>query len=150
MDIKQIEREFAEKIEKALRNNDYKKVDNLMRQFDRIKNTRECVPAKKITDEMTPEDKERCNTLLRVIPVLSDIIEGTGIDLVEMLKKYDGSVSLPMLEIIKRINYLSKKVREIVDNVKSESFAESFGDTCDNLKDVIFDFFEKEQNDTSF
>lgn len=39
MDINQIEREFAEKIEKALRNNDYKKVDNLMRQFDRIKNT---------------------------------------------------------------------------------------------------------------
>ena len=59
-------------------------------------------------------------------------------------------MSLPMLEIIKRINYLSKKVREIVDNVKSESFAESFGDTCDDLKDVIFDFFEKEQNDTSF
>lgn len=55
MDIKQIEREFAEKIEKALRNNDYRRVDNLMRQFDRIKNTRECVPAKKITDVIDSE-----------------------------------------------------------------------------------------------
>lgn len=143
MNIEAIKEEYTEKMEKALRRGDFSLFDNLRRQYDRLMQAREEVPAKKITDTMTPEDKETCNKLLRKIPVLADIAEGAGIDLLSLLKKYDDTVTLPMILELKRMNYIAKSLRSLVDKVGSRTFAESFGDTCDLINEQIERIFEE-------
>ena len=104
MNIEAVKEEYTEKMEKALRRGDFALFDNLRRQYDRLMQAREEVPAKKITDTMTKEDREKCNKLLRKIPVLADIAEGAGIDLLALLKKYDDVLELKeRRETIKRL-----------------------------------------------
>lgn len=146
MNVEAIKEEYADKMDKALRRGDFALFDNLRRQYDRILQAREEVPAKKITDIMTPEDKEKCNKLLRKIPVLADIAESAGVDLLALLKKYDDTVSLPMLAQLRQFNYIARSLRQIVDRVGDESFAISFGDTCDLVNSKIESVFEDENN----
>lgn len=143
MNIEAIKEEYTDKMEKALRRGDFALFDNLRRQYDRLMQTQENVPAKTITDTMTTEDKETCNKLLRKIPVLADIAEGAGIDLLALLKKYDDTVTLPMILELKRMNYIAKSLRSLVDKVGSRTFAESFGDTCDLINEEIERIFEE-------
>lgn len=143
MNIEAIKEEYTEKMEKALRRGDFSLFENLRRQYDRLMQTQENVPAKTITDTMTPEDKETCNKLLRKIPVLADIAEGAGIDLLALLRKYDDTVTLPMILELKRMNYIAKSLRSLVDKVGSRTFAESFGDTCDLINEQIERIFEE-------
>lgn len=143
MNIEAIKEEYTEKMEKALRRGDFALFDNLRRQYDRLMQAREEVPAKKITDTMSKEDKEKCNRLLRKIPVLADIAEGAGIDLLALLKKYDDTVTLPMILELKRMNYIAKSLRSLIDKVGSRTFAESFGDTCDLINEQIERIFEE-------
>lgn len=143
MNIEAVKQEYADKMEKALRHGDFALFDNLRRQYERLMQASEEVPAKKITDTMTQEDKETCNKLLRKIPVLADIAEGAGIDLLALLKKYDDTITLPMIVELRRMNYIAKSLRALVDNVGSRSFAESFGDTCDLINNEIERIFEE-------
>ncbi len=143
--ITQIQAEFKRKMEKALSKGDFKLFDNLREQYDRVMNTREQVPAKVITDTMTPDDKAECNRLLRKIPVLADIAEGAGIDLLNLLQKYDPSVTLPMLMLLKQMNHIAKSIRGIVDKVPNEEFAISFGDTSDRINEAIDNIFREEK-----
>ena len=143
MNIEVVKEEYTEKMEKALRRGDFALFDNLRRQYDRLMQAREEVPAKKITDTMTKEDREKCNKLLRKIPVLADIAEGAGIDLLALLKKYDDTVTLPIILELKRMNYIAKSLRSLVDKVGSRTFAESFGDTCDLINEQIEIIFEE-------
>ena len=143
MNIEAIKEEYTDKMEKALRRGDFALFDNLRRQYDRLMQTQENVPAKKITETMTPEDRETCNKLLRKIPVLADIAEGAGIDLLALLKKYDDTVTLPIILELKRMNYIAKSLRSLVDKVGSRTFAESFGDTCDMINEQIERIFEE-------
>ena len=143
MNIEAIKEEYTEKMEKALRRGDFALFENLRRQYDRLMQAREEVTAKTITDTMTPEDKEKCNKLLRKIPVLADIAEGAGIDLLSLLRKYDNTVTLPMIVELRRMNYIAKSLRSLVDKVGSRSFAESFGDTCDMINEEIERIFEE-------
>ena len=89
MDIEILKGEYSRKMEKALKRGDFALFDNLRRQYDRLLQTREQVTAKTITDTMSKEDKEKCNRLLRKIPVLADIAESSAVDLLSLLKKYD-------------------------------------------------------------
>ena len=75
--------------------------------------------------------------------MLADIAEGAGIDLLALLKKYDDSVTLPMILELKRMNYIAKSLRSLVDKVGSRTFAESFGDTCDMINEQIERIFEE-------
>lgn len=143
MNVEAIKEEYTDKMEKALRRGDFALFENLRRQYDRLMQAREEVPAKKITDIMTPEDRETCNKLLRKIPVLADIAEGAGIDLLALLRKYDDTVTLPMILELKRMNYIAKSLRSLVDKVGSRTFAESFGDTCDMINEQIERIFEE-------
>ena len=90
---------------------------------------------------MSKEDKEKCNRLLRKIPVLADIAESSAVDLLSLLKKYDGTVTLPMLEELRAFNHIARDLRSIIDRVGDESFAISFGDTCDRVNGCIDDIF---------
>ena len=146
MNLELLKQEYSEKMEKALRRGDFSLFDNLRRQYDRLLQAREEVPAKKITDTMSKEDKEKCNRLLRKIPVLADIAESAGVDLLALLKKYDDTVSLPMLAQLRQFNYIARSLRQIVDRVGDESFAISFGDTCDLVNSKIESVFEDENN----
>ena len=143
MNIEAVKEEYTEKMEKALRRGDFALFENLRRQYERLMQAREEVPAKKITDTMTQEDKETCNKLLRKIPVLADIAESAGIDLLALLRKYDNTVTLPMIVELRRMNYIAKSLRSLVDKVGSRSFAESFGDTCDLINNEIERIFEE-------
>ena len=143
MNTRQAIEDLREQMEKALKNNDFARFNNLCKQYDLLMQAREEVPAKKITDTMTLEDKETCNKLLRKIPVLADIAEGAGIDLLALLKKYDDTVTLPMILELKRMNYIAKSLRSLVDKVGSRTFAESFGDTCDMINEQIERIFEE-------
>lgn len=146
MNLELLKQEYSDKMEKALRRGDFSLFDNLRRQYDRLLQAREEVPAKKITDTMSKEDKEKCNRLLRKIPVLADIAESAGIDLLALLKKYDDTVSLPMLAQLRQFNHIARSLRQIVDRVGDSSFAISFGDTCDLVNSKIESVFEDENN----
>lgn len=137
MNIEILKEEYSRKMEKALRRGDFALFDNLRRQYDRLLQTREQVPAKTITDTMSKEDKEKCNRLLRKIPVLADIAESSAVDLLSLLKKYDGTVTLPMLEELRAFNHIARDLRSIIDRVGDESFSISFGDTCDRVNEKI-------------
>ena len=127
MNIEILKEEYSRKMEKALRRGDFALFDNLRRQYDRLLQTREQVTAKTITDTMSKEDKDKCNRLLRKIPVLADIAESSAVDLLSLLKKYDGTVTLPMLEELRAFNHIARDLRSIIDRVGDESFAISFG-----------------------
>ena len=122
MDIEILKEEYSRKMEKALRRGDFALFDNLRRQYDRLLQTREQVTAKTITDTMSKEDKDKCNRLLRKIPVLADIAESSAVDLLSLLKKYDGTVTLPMLEELRSFNHIARDLRSIIDRVGDESF----------------------------
>ena len=130
MNIETLKEEYSRKMEKALRRGDFALFDNLRRQYDRLLQTREQVTAKTITDTMSKEDKDKCNRLLRKIPVLADIAESSAVDLLSLLKKYDGTVTL-------------RDLRSIIDRVGDESFAISFGDTCDRVNEKIESIFDE-------
>ena len=128
MNIEILKEEYSRKMEKALRRGDFDLFDNLR---------------KTITDTMSKEDKEKCNRLLRKIPVLADIAESSAVDLLSLLKKYDGTVTLPMLEELRAFNHIARDLRSIIDRVGDESFAISFGDTCDRVNEKIESIFDE-------
>lgn len=143
MNIKILKEEYSRKMEKALRRGEFALFDNLRRQYDRLLQTREQVTAKTITDTMSKEYKDKCNRLLRKIPVLADIAESSAVDLLSLLKKYDGTVTLPMLEELRAFNHIARDLRSIIDRVGDESFAISFGDTCDRVNEKIESIFDE-------
>ena len=136
-----IERQYQRKMEAALRKGDFKLYDSIKAQFDIYLNSKQQITTKEITDTMTKADKDKCNKLLQKIPVFADLCESNCVDLEEMLKKYENSATLPMLALIKQMNFLAKKVREIVNCVNDIEFAASFGDTCDRVSEAVENIF---------
>lgn len=136
-----LQEQYRRKMESALMKGDFKSYESIKKQYNELLNYREKVPASEITKQMKMEDRERCNKLLRKIPVLADIAESSAVDLQELLKKYDDSVTLPMLEEIRQLKYLSQSIRKIIDKVGNLEFQESFGDICDKVNDLIESVF---------
>ncbi len=133
---------YEHRMRQALLKGNFSLFENIKSQYERALQTREHVPAKVITDTMTPGDKETCDKLLRKIPVLADIIEGAGVDLLSLLKKYDKSVTLPMMVQLHQLTYIAKSLRSIIDKVGNEEFAVSFGDVSDRINDAIDECFK--------
>lgn len=139
--MNEIERQYQSKMEAALRKGDFKLYDSIKARFDIYLNSKQQITTKEITDIMTTADKDKCNKLLQKIPVFADLCESNCVDLEEMLKKYENSATLPMLALIKQMNFLAKKVREIVNCVNDIEFAASFGDTCDRVSEAVENIF---------
>lgn len=143
MDVQEIIRGYERRMDSAWRKRNIPLYMNIRKQLAEFLSRLEHVPAKAITDTMSEKDRELSNRLIRKIPILADILESSAMDLLEILKKYDNTVSLPLLEDTKAIKMISKGLRETVDRVDSKSFAISFGDTCDNINNLIEDYFDK-------
>lgn len=140
--MNEIERQYQRQMENALRKGDYKRYESVRTQYDIYRNSKQQITTKELTDIMTKEDKDKCNRLLQKVPVFADLCESACVDLEEMLKKYDKSATLPLLVMIKQMNFLAKKVREIVNSVDDFEFAASFGDTCDKVSEIVEKIFE--------
>lgn len=143
MDVQEIIRGYERRMDSALRKRNIPLYMNIRKQLSEFLARLEHVPAKTITDTMSEKDRELSNRLIRKVPILADILESSAMDLLEILKKYDNTVTLPMLEDVKAIKEISKGLRETVDRVNSNSFSVSFGDTCDNINELIEDYFNK-------
>ena len=82
-------------------------------------------------------------TRINVIALLGDIQEALSIEIDEKLQHIGLAVSsLDRLDI-KEIRFRAKRLRKPVDTLMSQSAQEGFGNTSDELRDVIFDYLTK-------
>ena len=93
--------------------------------------------------EISEQDKDQANIYLRVICILTDIVEKAGIDLLSLIKKYDKWVELPMVLLLKHLQKTAQEVNKIIDAVGDERYACSFGDIVDEVEPLIYDTIQE-------
>lgn len=139
------QRKHERLITKMLQQGRYAEVKSIIEEHYRLLEYTEHIPCSAITKNMTPDDHEECNRLLRKICILSDIIESAGIDLQSLINKYDRYATLPLVAQCKGLTTLAGNIRSIVDSVGDTEYSESFGDVCDTINEIINKAFEIEK-----
>ena len=124
-------------LEKLLSQHRYAEADALIREHNRLLAYTEHIPCSEVTKHMTEADHYESNRLLRKICILSDILEGAGIDLLNVINRYDRYVSLPLVGQLKHLHTMAGRVRKLIDDVKNEEYSITFGDTCDEINQAI-------------
>ena len=125
------------KMLKMLREGRFTAFDQIAREHHRLLQIKEEITMSDIP--ITDNDKEKANFYLRVICILSDIVEGTGIDLLELIQKYDKYVELPIVLLLKHLQQTAREINKIIDAVGNEKYSQSFGDVVDEVKPLILD-----------
>lgn len=139
------EKEYSRKMRKMLEAGRFVAFNNIANEYNRLLQLKEEI---KFSDlEIEPNDKERANFLLRIICILSDIVEGAGIDLLSIAQKYDKYVELPMILLLKNLQGTASQIRKIVDSVGDDKYSQSFGDVVDGVKPLIYDVIEEVFNE---
>lgn len=114
-------------------------------EHERLINIRQEFSCSEITKYMTEEHKEATNLCLRKICILSDIVEGAGIDMLELLRKYDEHLSLPLVALLNNLKRTAREITKIVDAVGGYEYRAPFGDVCDEIDRRIKDLFDKRE-----
>lgn len=140
----QVEQEKHRKaMEKCLKEGNFDKFRKIASEHERLLSIREEFSCSEITNRMIPEDKDKANLFLRKICILSDIVEGAGIDLLSLLNKYDPYLSLPLLTLLNNLQKTAHEINKIIDAVGNDEYVASFGDVCDEIDKRIKDLFKK-------
>ena len=126
-------------LEKLLSQHRYADADAIIREHNRLLAYTEHIPCSEVTKHMTEADHLESNRLLRKICILSDILEGAGIDLLNVINRYDRYVSLPLVGQLKHLHTMAGRVRKLIDDVKNEEYSITFGETCDEINQAIDD-----------
>lgn len=137
------EKKFRENITKMLQQGRLSEAKKMMDEHHRLITLKEEITCAEITKLMTQEHRDLANLLLRKICILSDIIDGAGLDLFSLLKKYDRYVELPLLLLIEHLRFSAKNINTIIDRVNNDNYASAFGDVCDKVDDMINDLFKR-------
>lgn len=135
------EKRFKNMFEKFLREGNFSAFDIKAREYHELLQIREQITVADM--QIEDNDKEKANFLLRVICILTDIVEGTGVDLLYLLKKYDRYVELPLLMLLEHLKKTARSINKIIDDVGSEKYSESFGDVVDELQPLIYDMIQE-------
>ena len=130
-------------MEKCLKEGNFDKFRKIASEHERLLSIREEFVCSEITNRMIPEDKDKANLFLRKICILSDIVEGAGIDLLSLLNKYDPYLSLPLLTLLNNLQKTAHEINKIIDAVGNDEYVASFGDVCDEIDKRIKDLFKK-------
>lgn len=97
--------------------------------------------------QIEENDKEKGNFLLRVICILTDIVEGVGVDLLQLLQRYDKYLELPILLLLGNLQKTARSINKIIDSVGDEKYSMSFGDVVDELQPLILDMIQETFNE---
>lgn len=135
----QTQAKHQQALEKLLSQHRYAEADALIREHNRLLAYTEYIPCSEVTKHMTEADHLESNRLLRKICILSDILEGAGIDLLNVINRYDRYVSLPLVGQLKHLHTMAGRVRKLIDDVKNEEYSITFGETCDEINQAIDD-----------
>lgn len=137
------EKRTAERMEKLLRQGRFAEARQVAIEHERLLNYTEQFAMSEITNRMSEEDRGRSNLLLRKICILADIVEGAGVDMLDIVHRYDRYVSVPMIAMLKHLKETAHNINRIIDAVGVEGYAESFGDVCDEVDRRIKELFER-------
>lgn len=135
------EKRFKNMFEKFLREGNFSVYDIKAREYHELLQIREHITVADM--QIEDNDKEKANFLLRVICILTDVVEGTGVDLLQLLKKYDRYIELPLLMLLEHLKKTARSINKIIDDVGSEQYSESFGDVVDELQPLIYDMIQE-------
>lgn len=139
----QEEAKFKAKIEKLLSAGKITEAMKVADEHERLINIRQEFRCSDITQRMPEEHKQLSNLYLRKICILSDIVEGAGIDLLELLRKYDEHLSLPLVALLENLQRTAREINKIIDATGDYEYRASFGDVCDEIDRRIKDLFDK-------
>lgn len=141
----QEEAKFGQKLDKLLQAGKITKAMKVAEEHERLINVSQQFSLSEITKYMTEKHKEQTNLLLRKICILSDIVESAGIDMLELLRKYDEHLSLPLVALLNNLKRTAREITKIVDAVGDYEYCASFGDVCDEIDKRIKDLFDKRE-----
>ena len=102
----------------------------------------EKIPMSRVFDE-AKFDRSRMAFLVNVIFSLSDIIHGFVIDAESELKNVDPGLRLELRHPIERIKVHASEMVRFVDEKTSEGFSEGFGETSDEMRNIVLEFYGK-------
>lgn len=140
---KQEQEKQRKTMEKLLRQGRFDDFNKVAKEHERLLSIKEVFSCSVITEHMKPEDKEQANMLLRKICILSDIVDGSGVDFLALLNKYDPYLSLPLLALLRNISRTAREINKIIDAIGNDDYIASFGDVCDEIDKRINDLFKK-------
>lgn len=132
-----------EKYLDAYKRRDFIKAASYMRQIDKLKFEQEHVPLSSIFESMSKEDIRKSSDILRKVPVYADLMESSMIDLIEILRRTDDSISLPLMKKCRNIKQQCREIVRLIDEQKSESFSDSFGEICDYISSIVDEEFSR-------
>ena len=135
------EKKFRNMFEKFLREGNFSAYNIKAREYHELLQIREQITVADM--QIEDNDKEKANFLLRVICILTDIVEGTGVDLLWILQKYDRYIELPLLMLLEHLKKTARSINKIIDDVGNEKYIESFGDVVDELQPLIYDMIQE-------
>lgn len=139
----QEEAKFKAKLEKLLSAGKITEAMKVAKEHERLINIRQEFKCSEITQRMPEEHKQLANLYLRKICILSDIVEGTGVDMLSLLRKYDEYLSLPLVALLENLQRTAREINKIIDATGDYEYRASFGDVCDEIDRRIRDLFEK-------
>lgn len=137
------EEKYRKRVEKLLAQGRIDEAKKVWQEHERLINIRQEFKCSEITSVMTPEHKELTNFYLRKICILTDIVDGAGVDMLELLRKYEDSLSLPLLALIGNLRRTAREITSIVDAVGDNEYVCSFGEVCDEVDRRIKELFNK-------
>lgn len=141
----QQEAKFGQKLDKLLQAGKITEAMKVADEHERLINIRQEFRCSEITKYMTEEHKGLTNLHLRKICILSDIVEGAGIDMLELLCKYDEHLSLPLVALLNNLKRTAHEITKIVSAAGDYEYCASFGDVCDEIDKRIKDLFDKRE-----
>lgn len=139
------QKKHAENMSKFLRDGRFVAFEKKMREHHQLLQIRQPITVADM--QIEEHDKEKAYFLLRVICILTDIVDGAGVDLLSLLKKYDKYIELPILLLLENLQKTARLINKIIDDVGSEKYAESFGDVVDELQPLILDMIQETFNE---
>lgn len=139
------ENQIRRKLEKLLSEGRFAEANKVMREYDRLRAIKKEFSCSEITNQMPEEHKQLANLYLRKICILSDIVEGTGIDMLALLKQYDPYLELPLIALLENLQRTAREINKIIDATGDYEYRASFGDVCDEIDKRIKDLFEKRE-----
>ena len=139
----QEEVKFRQKLKKLLQAGKITEAMKVAEEHERLINIRKEFRCSEITQQMPQEHRELVNYYIRKICILSDIVEGTGVDMLSLLRRYDEYLSLPLVALLDNLQRTAREINKIIDATGDNEYRASFGDVCDEIDKRIQDLFDR-------
>ena len=121
-ELEKLQRQLA----MAIKERRYARMAELQRKIAALQNVREHVPLSFLLPKFTPQERDKALVLMHQVFVFADMLYGAALEFEEYLKRFDRSVTLPVVVRAKKAAAECRDITRYVDSFGDERMSTLF------------------------